>query len=53
MNYKSVDLKLLVRDIILLAFVLAIEPFYRDSLFEKTLIDVPVMQEKKKLLPMF
>lgn len=36
-----------------IGLVLIFELFYRDPLFNKTLVDVPLMQEKQKLKPFF
>jgi hypothetical protein len=41
-----------VNVILPLAVIFALEFVYRDTLFEKTLIDIPLMQAKTKLRPL-
>ena len=45
--------KLIIAAFLTLFIIFAIEPLYRDSLFEKTLNDVPRMQLKKRLFGFF
>jgi membrane-associated phospholipid phosphatase len=54
---KDVDLNSLKRfvlyGILPLCALIAVEPFYRERLFQKTLEDVPKMQQKKRLYGFF